>query len=403
MYNRDRAYLVFKNRDWERNTLLYAGGKHMKNYSKIFAKNLRALRVAAGMTQKELATAAGYSEKTVSKWECAAGIPDIGTLYEVAAILKVGLESLFREDGSYLLAIDGGGTKTALILADREKNILREYRTGPCNPMDIGFEESKKRLREAIYRITEGIALSSIVMFAGIAGGTSGGMRESFREFFREFGFHAYQNDSDNMNIVAAGLGTGNGISVIMGTGICAYAQKDGKQSRAAGWGYLFDDGGCAYNVGRDGIAAHFRSLDGTGPKTLISELLYRDEDLLKKEPRDTLGFLGTLYAGGKKKIASYAPVVYRAAERGDAVAEGIVRRNMAEAARVIEAAAKDMRDPVIPVVLAGGLTKEPTCIPYLNEALHEPHRFSISALSCEPVFGALDLAERLMQEETKL
>ncbi len=370
----------------------------MRNYAKNLSKNLRRLRVAAGMTQKELADAVGYSEKTVSKWECASGIPDIGTLYEVAAILKVSLDTLFSDEQLYLLAIDGGGTKTALLLTDRDKRILREYRTDSCNPMDIGLQESKKRLREAIYEITEGIALSNVIAYAGIAGGTSGGMKDAFCSFFSEFGFKAFENDSDNQNIVAAGLGTGNGISVIMGTGICAYAQRDGKQTRAAGWGYLFDDGGCAYNVGRDGLAAHFRFLDGMAPATLITEELYRTEPLLREGARDTLGFLGTLYDGGKKKLASYAPMVYRAADRGDAVACEIVRRNVAYAARVIEAASVGFTDTEIPVVLAGGLTKEETLIPYLKEALANGDRYRISVLSCEPVTGALSMAERLMK-----
>lgn len=50
----------------------------MASFEMLFSENLRRLRKAAGLTQKELGEATGYSEKTVSKWECATSIPDIG-------------------------------------------------------------------------------------------------------------------------------------------------------------------------------------------------------------------------------------------------------------------------------------------------------------------------------------
>ena len=55
---------------------------------------LRMLRQQLKMTQKELADKLGVSDKTVSKWECGQGCPDLATLPDLAAILGVSLENL---------------------------------------------------------------------------------------------------------------------------------------------------------------------------------------------------------------------------------------------------------------------------------------------------------------------
>jgi len=55
---------------------------------------LRTLRRQKNMTQKQLAERLGLSGKTVSKWECGQGCPDLSVLPELAAILGVSMEDL---------------------------------------------------------------------------------------------------------------------------------------------------------------------------------------------------------------------------------------------------------------------------------------------------------------------
>ncbi|GEM_PF-1974779 len=51
-------------------------------------------RNALGMTQKQLAEALAVSDKTVSKWECGRGLPDIDIIGRLADILDVSLSEL---------------------------------------------------------------------------------------------------------------------------------------------------------------------------------------------------------------------------------------------------------------------------------------------------------------------
>lgn len=362
-------------------------------YAQKFSFNLKRLRKQRDLTQKAFADLLGYSEKTISKWECGNAVPPIETLFDIAKVLKVNLEELFQTHDVYYLGIDGGGTKTALALADKNGKVIRTRRAAPCNPVDVGFETASQILRDAIYEICDEIPLSSVVMFAGIAGGITAGMQEKFRAFFDEFHFRAFQNDSDNRNIIAAGLGNRDGMTLIMGTGICAFLQKNNQHSRVAGWGYLIDNGGSGYNLGRDALNAYFCACDKTGGETLLTA------EIDAMYPGGAQNLMGYIYEGGKKAIASFAPTVFSAMEKGDKIAADILRRNMQAAAHIVETAAKEFDADVIPVILAGGVTKQESAVAMLKESLQNLRRFTMETLSGEPVDGALLLAQQLKKE----
>lgn len=368
----------------------------MENYKKCFAENLRRQRQKLGLTQSGLAELLGFSEKTVSKWEREASIPDIATLFKLCGLLHISFEHLFSSDDEvYFLGIDGGGTKTEFLLSDREGNTVRSLRSDCCNPIDIGIDAAQRILRTGIETVCEGYRMASVILFAGIAGGTSADMRPRLTTFFADFGFRSFTVDSDNMNILSAGLLDADGITLILGTGICSYSKVGGEIRRVGGWGYLIDDGGSAYNIGRDGLAAVFRAQDGSGEETLLTE------EIEKMYPDGTTQLLGQLYEERKKLIASFAPAVYRAAREHDGVAERILRANMAFAAKVIGTSGKRFPGGVrIPVVIAGGLTHEELTLTYLKAALGDPERYELKILDRAPVGGAVRLAMKMWEKE---
>ena len=56
----------------------------MDDLKNILAENLIKYRKAANLTQAELAEKINYSDKAVSKWERAAGMPDVDVLKQIA-------------------------------------------------------------------------------------------------------------------------------------------------------------------------------------------------------------------------------------------------------------------------------------------------------------------------------
>ncbi len=361
----------------------------MNTYEEKFAYNISALRTHRGLTQRQFAELLGYSEKAISKWECNGSIPNIDTLYKIAAIFGVGLDELFRDKHTYLLGIDGGGTKTDFVLTDENFNIIKKVKLEGSNPIDIGLNAACEILQKGIYEVCGDIPFSSIVMFAGIAGGSSGGTKEELKKFFEKFGFKKFENGSDTQNIVSAAIGEDDGVIVIMGTGSCAIAQHDGIQERVSGWGYLFDDGGSGYSIARDALAALFRYTDGSGEHTMFA-------DEVMKNYKSEQELLGALYAGGKKIIASFCPVVFECANKNDSICYEIVKKNMHFSAKIIKTAARKIKTSPIKIVAAGGLSNDSLAMKLLSEALADEHDYNIAPLGASPVEGALAYAKKL-------
>lgn len=60
------------------------------------AKNLIYYRKRAGFTQAELAEKINYSDKSVSKWESAGGVPDVYVLMELSKLYQVSIDDLVQ-------------------------------------------------------------------------------------------------------------------------------------------------------------------------------------------------------------------------------------------------------------------------------------------------------------------
>ena len=371
--------------------------KSQYKYEKAFQANVRRLRKKLKMTQKSLADALGYSEKTVSKWETEGSIPSIDALFRLAEILHVNITELFRcDDAIYYLGIDGGGTKTELALLDPEGKIACRIFTDGCNPNTVGIEGAKRILEDGITRTCKDVPLSSVAVYAGIAGCASGNYADEIKAMLKKMSFAAYDVDSDNNNVVAAGLGDSEGISIILGTGICSYVVKKEETKRIAGWGYLFDNGGSSFHIGRDAINAYFSAYDGSGKETSLVERIKETFSCSNAE------FLKYLYNGGNKLVSSYAMCVFEEAEKGDSVSIAILKKNVAEIARLISASLSHFSDysEEIPVILAGGLTNQRLLLPYLFDALGDDvKKCNINILSVPPVQGALELAKALWRK----
>ena len=66
----------------------------------IVAANIAELRRARGWTQAELAEKINYSDKSVSKWERGAGLPDLKVLMQLSELFEVSLDTLVTEQGA---------------------------------------------------------------------------------------------------------------------------------------------------------------------------------------------------------------------------------------------------------------------------------------------------------------
>ena len=367
------------------------------DYEKAFSINVRRLRKKLNITQKSLADNIGYSEKTVSKWETEGSIPSIEALFRVANIFRVSILELFRcDEAIYYLGIDGGGTKTEFALSDPNGKIVCRLFMDGCNPNTVGIENAKCIIEDGVIQVCKDVPLSSVVVYAGIAGCASESYADEIKIMLEKMSFAACDVGSDNNNIVAAGLGDNEGITMILGTGICAYVVKKEETKRIAGWGYLFDNGGSSFHIGRDAINAYFSAYDGSGEETTLVQRIKETFSYSNSE------FLKYLYNGGNKLVSSYAMYVFEEAEKGDRVSIAILKKHIAEIARLVRASLSHFStyNERIPIILGGGLTNQKLLLPYLTDELgNDIKKCNIQVLDVPPVNGALELAKALWRK----
>ncbi|MBO5293714.1 MAG: helix-turn-helix domain-containing protein [Clostridia bacterium] len=365
----------------------------MEQYFEIFAKNLRRRRRELGLTQKALAERIGYTEKAVNKWERGGGLPPSALLPLLSLVLQTSIDELMSETSEvqYFLGIDGGGTKTEFVLADRCGNVCRRVVLGASSPNDVGMDTCLGLLNDGILEVCGTIPLRKISVFAGIAGGITGENRSRIAGHLARYGFGRAENGSDAQNAVAASLGKADGIAVILGTGAIAFAQCAEQLYRVGGYGYLFGDAGSGFALGRDAILAALRDEAGDGAQTLLTSLV-----LHRCGAPSILESLSTFYEGGKRRIASYAPLVFEAFEAGDSVAREILLKNLGAVADLIRAAARRMETGgCIRVSLCGGIAHaSEQLLPILVACLGEDaSRYRIELCERSMAYGALLLA----------
>ncbi|MFG1705065.1 N-acetylglucosamine kinase [Nonomuraea sp. M3C6] len=161
---------------------------------------------------------------------------------------------------------------------------------------------------------------------------------------------------ADNVTAHAGALPGGHGVVLTIGTGVGCLAvdSATGTSSRVDGWGHLFGDDGSAFAIGRAGIAAVLRALDGRGPRTELSELARRRYGPAREMP-------ALLYTSGATVdgTARFAPDVVAAAGLGDSAAGAIVAAAGRELAHTAATAVRTVSgDAPVPVAQTGRLVE---------------------------------------------
>ena len=321
-----------------------------------FGSNLKQLRKETGLTQLQLAEQLGYSSKAISKWESGECVAPAVLLPAIAKALHTDVNSLLRlsDEIAYYVGVDGGGTKTEFLLARADGGIIKQIVLDGCNPNDIGLSACFEVLKQGITQVCQDLPHDQISLFAGFAGCGTGSNRQKTLQFLSSFGFRQADCNSDTYNAMSATLGDRNGVIVIAGTGSITFVQKNGEKHRRGGFNYLFEEGGSGYTVGRDAFHFALKSEE----KGDVDSLLYR---LVTKQcgtPK-AVDYLAEIYAGGKKKVASFAPLVFEAAKAGDPNALAILERNAAVLAEEIIDGVTLLGEDDPEVVLIGGLCKQ--------------------------------------------
>src|SRR4051794_2474725 len=194
------------------------------------------------------------------------------------------------------LGIDGGGSKTACVIAD-DVHVLGAATAGGSNIVRLGESTARANLHAAIEQAC-GLAhirpmdVESAVI--GVAGASSADTASAVRRMLAEIGVHDVEVVGDNVIAIEAAFAGLPGVVVISGTGSIAFGRNQrGETARAGGHGFAISDEGSGHWIGRNLVAAAMRAYD-LGQTELLDavasawEVSGRDELVRKgnSEPR---------------------------------------------------------------------------------------------------------------------
>ncbi len=370
---------------------------YMKN--DVLSNNIRHYRKKAGITQQELAERLYIVPQTVSKWESGISEPDAEKLCAISDIFKVSLDTLLRSESAdskkAFLAIDGGGTKTYFLLFTEEGEVLDKLILSGSNPNAYGIEQTKSVLSEGIDLL--GREADIVGIFAGISGASAGNNRQELHEFLKKrYPYVKSRVEGDIHNVIFGVQGASNScIAAICGTGSVVYGYDGAELTRYGGWGYLFDNAGSGFDIGRDAIRHALMAEEGECPETQLSRAVR------EKVGGGIFENIGEIYAKGKDHIASFAPIVVDLAATGETEALAIVKRSTERLASLINRAAESSRFGDL-VIISGGLTSRRDVIePLLRSAINK--ELKIVFADHAPIVGAAVKCASLFCEKPEL
>ena len=304
----------------------------------------------------------------------------------------------------YLVAADGGNSKTDLVLATDQGEVLARLQAGGTRPHIDGMPATVRALAELARRAVEEsdlpagtpIAVGSFYLANVDLPDEEAAALAGLRKLSVA---HHVEVRNDVFAVLRAGSSRGYGVAVVSGAGINAVGvHPDGREERFLALGEVTGDWGGGYAVGVAGLGAAVRAGDGRGPATILRQCIARhfgepDPEAvavrLHREPDP------------ERALLTLAPVVFDAATAGDGVARQIVERLADEVTNFAVTLLRrlDLLGSDSDVVLGGGTLQSGNGMlldRIREQLLRAAPDVAIRVLEVAPVAGALARALEL-------
>jgi len=273
----------------------------------------------------------------------------------------------------FYAGVDGGATKTLAVVGDENGVILGRGQSGPANYQLIGLEAAMKSVGEALDLACAqaGVARTALTHVAlGLAGADRPVDFEELARGARDLlGGTPFRVLNDTWVGLRGGIRAGWGAVAVSGSGANAAARsRDGREAVLHAMGYETGNRGGAADIVRDAIHWAFRSLERSGPKSLLETEIPK---LMGFKDLDEM--LRSSYS--YEDLMRISPLVFELASRGDQVAQDILISIGTDQGNQVAGVIRQLglEDDPVEVVLVGSVYKgeNPLLIDAMQVAIH--------------------------------
>jgi glucosamine kinase len=306
-----------------------------------------------------------------------------------------------------IIGIDGGGTRTRGILK-RGKKTLAEATAGSTRIGAVGVGESCERLLTMIEDLCEKANIDSSEIDATVIGLAGVWLEEEklrskklIQTLARgqDLAMHDIMVTSDAELALEGAFNGDEGIVMIVGTGSIAIGKNEKKQVvRCGGWGIELDDEGSGAWIGREGLTAVVRALDGRGKTTLLTDMFIEINPTINlKEPRTIV----KAYSERAFEYHMLSPMVMKCAEEKDVVCLEIIKRAAVHLVEHLDAMKKHFTSKTINISLMGGIIDSNTMLSKLiTDNIKKNKHFNLVEPAGSALMGALNIAKDYIKNQ---
>ncbi len=295
------------------------------------------------------------------------------------------------------LGVDVGGSKTHALVSDHNGQVLG-FGLGPGgNPETVGYPGLTAAIQIALQHALENTSIGLEEIQAagfGIAGYDWPHQYEPILEAVQRLGLTAKLIiENDAVPPIWAGTSKGWGIAACVGTGNNVRGvDKQGRIGRITGNSSVYGEYGGASEIMQTVLQRLSWMWSKRIPQTMLAELLVNDCGA-----RDLGDLLEGIIAGDYRLTAKQAPLVVKAAQEGDQVAQEILTWNAQELGESVLAVARqlDLMEQEFEVVMAGRIFEESTIYQemFKSQVHNMTPKVTFQLLTTPPVVGAVLMA----------
>lgn len=299
---------------------------------------------------------------------------------------------------SYIIGVDGGGTKTVAVLWDYNGNEIKRFVSGFAN-FSISKEETIKNIEDAISNVKGNHEISYIVL--GIAGRINNNLRlEVEKHLNKMFNTTTKLITDGYLALNSVGYDLDATMIIIGGTGSVVYAKNKEEIVSIGGFGHILGDEGSAYHLVLETFRYMINDIQSNLEVSNFTKEMF--EALNIKEIDEVKDFI---YSKSKDVAASKAIFVSNLAKKGNEVAIKLLTTEGESLGLQAVLALKKLGINEVTIELKGSFLLN---APYVKENFLEvlknnKIKFNISENNNEPVIGAFNLAKKIIQKERKL